>query len=98
MGFHLLTHSNPLKTKSTVGLGITYPVLATYTKYPSASYDTTQKRVTYHGKNQDYSVLIGIHIQKLRMNYTSLNSPPQTVGYDIHSLFLLRQQMIFAIR
>jgi len=43
MGFHLLTHSNPLKTKSTGGLGITYPVLATYTKYPSASYDSNSE-------------------------------------------------------
>lgn len=38
MGFRMLTKSNPNKTKNCGGLGITYPVLAAFTKYPTLSY------------------------------------------------------------
>jgi len=39
MGFRMLTRSNPAKTSNYGGLGITYPVLASFTKYPCASYE-----------------------------------------------------------
>lgn len=37
MGFHILTYSNPQITKVSGGLGLTYPVLASFTKYPRPS-------------------------------------------------------------
>lgn len=36
MGFHMLTHSYEKKTAVSGGLGLTYPVLAAYTKYPTS--------------------------------------------------------------
>lgn len=35
IGFHLLTHSDPVKTKLMGGLGLTYSTLAAFVKYPN---------------------------------------------------------------
>lgn len=37
MGFRMLTHSKPKLTKSTGGLGLTYPTLAAFSKYPCSA-------------------------------------------------------------
>ena len=37
MGFHLLTYSNPKVTQTQGGLGLTYPTLAAFTKYPRSA-------------------------------------------------------------
>lgn len=37
MGFHMLTHSYPYKTSAEGGLGLTYPVLSAYCKYPTCT-------------------------------------------------------------
>lgn len=37
MGFHMLTHHNLYKTKNPGGLGLTFPVLSAYCKYPTCT-------------------------------------------------------------
>ena len=37
MGFRILTYSNPKLTRATGGLGLTYPTLAAFTKYPCSA-------------------------------------------------------------
>ena len=37
MGFHMLTHHNTYKTKNSGGLGLTFPVLSAYCKYPTCT-------------------------------------------------------------
>lgn len=48
MGFYLLTNSNPNITKVEGGLGLTYPTLAAFTKYPRPAYfdSNTNSRVS----------------------------------------------------
>lgn len=43
MGFHMLTHHNTYKTTNPGGLGLTYPVLSAYCKYPTCSSSFSKK-------------------------------------------------------
>lgn len=50
MGFHILTYSNPKKTNATGGLGLTYPTLAAFSKYPRPAQIYNQKNVVSEKK------------------------------------------------
>lgn len=44
MGFHVLTYSSPKLTEAEGGLGLTYPVLAAFVKYPRVSLIKDEKK------------------------------------------------------
>ncbi|MEN6325272.1 MAG: dGTP triphosphohydrolase [Syntrophomonas sp.] len=50
MGFHLLTYSNPILTNVTGGLGLTYPVVASFMKYPRPSLVQNEKKIVCEKK------------------------------------------------
>jgi dGTP triphosphohydrolase len=54
MGFHLLTYSNPKSTKVTGGMGLTYPTLAAFVKYPRPSFFVDKDRDKVSEKNLEY--------------------------------------------
>lgn len=76
MGFYLLTHKNPKITEVEGGLGLTYPTLAAFTKYPRPAFFERNELLASEKKPGLFSCNLHTYEQIAR----ELNIPQKTKG------------------